>query len=182
MIVVGDAAHSFLPYAGQGGNQAIEDAAVLAICLELAGKRDVPLALRVMEKLRYVVDPVPLLLGLFLRILIKITTGITGYLSSKKVPWRLETLSSMQPGVVKTKLRSHQLSLTRPGFTLITASDIRTRSFTLPPMQLLMAGSIFRQMYQQAGGSVRTMAKASRENAYSLKLTVVSKMDLTVIQ
>lgn len=67
MIVIGDAAHSFLPYAGQGGNQAIEDAVVLAICLELAGKRDVPLALRVMEKLRYVVAPVFFPLGCFLR-------------------------------------------------------------------------------------------------------------------
>nr|ADM34135.1 FAD binding domain protein [Aspergillus sp. MF297-2] len=53
MIVIGDAAHSFLPYAGQGGNQAIEDAAVLGICLELAGTPNVPLALRVVEKLRH---------------------------------------------------------------------------------------------------------------------------------
>ncbi|KAL4784465.1 hypothetical protein BJX76DRAFT_347816 [Aspergillus varians] len=53
MITIGDAAHSFLPYAGQGGNQAIEDAAVLGICLELAGTPNVPLALRVVEKLRH---------------------------------------------------------------------------------------------------------------------------------
>lgn len=53
MIVIGDAAHSFLPYAGQGGNQGIEDAAVLAICLERSGY-DIPLALRSMEKIRYV--------------------------------------------------------------------------------------------------------------------------------
>ena len=53
MIVIGDAAHTFLPFAGQGGNQGIEDAAVLAICLERSGE-DVPLALRTMEKIRYV--------------------------------------------------------------------------------------------------------------------------------
>ncbi|KAH8427321.1 FAD-dependent oxidoreductase [Aspergillus melleus] len=52
MVVIGDAAHSFLPYAGQGGNQGIEDAAVLAICLERSGG-DVPLALRAMEKIRH---------------------------------------------------------------------------------------------------------------------------------
>nr|L7WR46.1 RecName: Full=FAD-dependent monooxygenase notI'; AltName: Full=Notoamide biosynthesis cluster protein I' [Aspergillus versicolor]AGC83580.1 FAD monooxygenase [Aspergillus versicolor] len=53
MIVLGDAAHPFLPHAGQGANQGIEDAAVLALCLQIAGKDDVPLALRVTEKLRY---------------------------------------------------------------------------------------------------------------------------------
>lgn len=54
MVVIGDAAHPFLPYAGQGANQAIEDAASVAICLERAGRGDVPLALRVFEKLRCV--------------------------------------------------------------------------------------------------------------------------------
>lgn len=53
-MLIGDAAHPFLPYTGQGGNQAIEDAAVLAICLQLSGKKNVPLALRVAEKLRCV--------------------------------------------------------------------------------------------------------------------------------
>ncbi|KAI1942314.1 hypothetical protein LOZ12_002533 [Ophidiomyces ophidiicola] len=53
MIVVGDAAHAALPSSGQGGTQAVEDAAVIAISLELAGKKDVPLALAVTEKLRY---------------------------------------------------------------------------------------------------------------------------------
>ncbi|QQK46638.1 TqaE [Penicillium digitatum] len=62
MAVIGDAAHQFLPHTGQGANQAIEDAAVVAVCLRLASlskdsrtpKSDgVPLALRVMEKLRY---------------------------------------------------------------------------------------------------------------------------------
>ncbi|KAL4891855.1 hypothetical protein BDV59DRAFT_194038 [Aspergillus ambiguus] len=53
MIVIGDAAHPMPPNLGQGANQAIEDAAVLAICLELSGKGDIPLGLRVMEKLRH---------------------------------------------------------------------------------------------------------------------------------
>ncbi|RAH65474.1 FAD-dependent oxidoreductase [Aspergillus aculeatinus CBS 121060] len=53
MIVVGDAAHAALPSSGQGGTQAIEDAATLAIALDLAGKKDVQLALSVTEKIRY---------------------------------------------------------------------------------------------------------------------------------
>ena len=52
MIVLGDAAHPFLPHSGQGTNQGIEDAAVLAVALQVAGKSDTPLALRVTEKLR----------------------------------------------------------------------------------------------------------------------------------
>ncbi|KAJ5766293.1 uncharacterized protein N7511_003909 [Penicillium nucicola] len=53
MVLIGDAAHPFLPTTGQGANQAIEDGAVVAICLALAGKQRIPLGLRVMEKLRY---------------------------------------------------------------------------------------------------------------------------------
>ncbi|RHZ46415.1 FAD-dependent oxidoreductase [Aspergillus thermomutatus] len=45
-IVIGDAAHSYLPIFGQGGSQAIEDAAVLAIALELSGKGNVRQALQ----------------------------------------------------------------------------------------------------------------------------------------
>ncbi|GFG20486.1 efflux pump antibiotic resistance protein [Aspergillus udagawae] len=48
-----DAAHSYVPTSAQGTTQAIEDAATIAITLELAGKSQVPLALRTMEKLRY---------------------------------------------------------------------------------------------------------------------------------
>ncbi|KAJ5950557.1 Monooxygenase FAD-binding [Penicillium vulpinum] len=53
MILIGDAAHAFIPTSGQGASQSIEDGAVIAICLELAGKKQVPLALSAMEKLRY---------------------------------------------------------------------------------------------------------------------------------
>lgn len=53
VVVVSDAAHPFLPHAGQGLNQGVEDAAVVALCLEIAGRKDAPLALRVTEKLRY---------------------------------------------------------------------------------------------------------------------------------
>lgn len=54
MIVIGDAAHAMHPNLGQGANMAIEDAAVVATCLELCGKKNMPVGLRVMEKLRCV--------------------------------------------------------------------------------------------------------------------------------
>ncbi|CAK7222045.1 hypothetical protein SBRCBS47491_004734 [Sporothrix bragantina] len=53
MMVIGDAAHAFLPTSGQGAAQAMEDAATVAVCLELAGKDNVPLALRTTQALRY---------------------------------------------------------------------------------------------------------------------------------
>lgn len=43
------------PHISQGATQAIEDAATIAITLELAGKPQVPLALRTMEKMRYTI-------------------------------------------------------------------------------------------------------------------------------
>jgi 2-polyprenyl-6-methoxyphenol hydroxylase-like FAD-dependent oxidoreductase len=43
-VLLGDAAHAMLPHQGQGANQAIEDAAVLAA--ELDGTGDVTAALR----------------------------------------------------------------------------------------------------------------------------------------
>lgn len=54
MILIGDAAHPYPPISGQGGSQAIEDATVVAIALQLAGKDRVPLALRIAEKIRSV--------------------------------------------------------------------------------------------------------------------------------
>lgn len=52
MMVIGDAAHPTPPASAQSGSQAIEDGAVVAIALKLAGKNDVPLALEAAEKIR----------------------------------------------------------------------------------------------------------------------------------
>ncbi|KAL5329615.1 hypothetical protein ACEPPN_003130 [Leptodophora sp. 'Broadleaf-Isolate-01'] len=51
-VVIGDAAHCHLPTSAQGGCQAVEDGITLAICLEKS-KGDVPLALRVFERIRF---------------------------------------------------------------------------------------------------------------------------------
>ena len=75
LALIGDAAHPFLPYvltlrsngmslslrfivfltrtSIQGASQAVEDGVTLAVVLQLAGKADVPLALRAWEKIRY---------------------------------------------------------------------------------------------------------------------------------
>jgi 2-polyprenyl-6-methoxyphenol hydroxylase-like FAD-dependent oxidoreductase len=50
--ISGDAAHPFLPSSGNGASQAIEDGATIATALRLAGKENVPLALRAYEALR----------------------------------------------------------------------------------------------------------------------------------
>ncbi|KAK7425874.1 hypothetical protein QQZ08_007588 [Neonectria magnoliae] len=52
MMVTGDAAHPTPSASAQSGSQAIEDGAVLAITLELSGKKDVPMALQVAERIR----------------------------------------------------------------------------------------------------------------------------------
>ncbi len=52
-ILIGDSAHPLSPAAGQGAAQGIEDANVLAVCLGLAGKRKVSLALQVTERIRH---------------------------------------------------------------------------------------------------------------------------------
>ncbi|EJP66829.1 MAK1-like monooxygenase [Beauveria bassiana ARSEF 2860] len=66
-VVIGDAAHCHLPTSAQGGSQAMEDGVALAVCLQRARMRDsnknnnknnsnnnnVPLALRVMERIRF---------------------------------------------------------------------------------------------------------------------------------
>jgi hypothetical protein len=53
--LLGDAAHPFLPTSQQGGSQAIEDGVTIAICLaKINGeKSQVPLAMRVYERIRY---------------------------------------------------------------------------------------------------------------------------------
>ena len=53
IALVGDAAHPFLPTSIQGASQSIEDGVALAVCLELAGKDRIPLAVRAYEKVRY---------------------------------------------------------------------------------------------------------------------------------
>lgn len=53
IALIGDAAHPFLPTSIQGASQSIEDGVVVATCLELAGKKDVSLAIRAYEKIRY---------------------------------------------------------------------------------------------------------------------------------
>jgi len=53
IALIGDAAHPFLPTSIQGASQSMEDGVVLAICLEKTGKRNIPLAVRAYEKLRY---------------------------------------------------------------------------------------------------------------------------------
>lgn len=53
VLIIGDAAHATNPIAGQGGGQSVEDAATLAVCLELGGKARVTTALKTVEKLRY---------------------------------------------------------------------------------------------------------------------------------
>ncbi|KAI5867535.1 salicylate hydroxylase [Durotheca rogersii] len=52
VIVLGDAAHCHLPTSGQGASQSVEDGAAIAVCLDKA-KGDVPLALRVFERIRF---------------------------------------------------------------------------------------------------------------------------------
>ncbi|TKA82611.1 hypothetical protein B0A55_01382 [Friedmanniomyces simplex] len=53
IVLLGDSCHAHLPTSAQGASQATESAAVLAICLKLAGRANVPLATRTYEKLRF---------------------------------------------------------------------------------------------------------------------------------
>ncbi|KAF8251275.1 FAD/NAD(P)-binding domain-containing protein [Wilcoxina mikolae CBS 423.85] len=53
IALLGDSCHPHLPTSAQGASQATESAAVLALCLKLAGKDSIPLATRVYEKLRF---------------------------------------------------------------------------------------------------------------------------------
>ena len=53
IALLGDCCHPHLPTSAQGASQATESGAVLAQCLLLAGKGNVPLATRVYEKLRF---------------------------------------------------------------------------------------------------------------------------------
>ncbi|KAG1804550.1 uncharacterized protein BJ212DRAFT_1284216 [Suillus subaureus] len=53
IVLIGDAAHPFLPSSMQGASQAIEDGTTLAVTLNLAGKNSVPLGTRTWESIRY---------------------------------------------------------------------------------------------------------------------------------
>lgn len=54
MVLLGDSAHPMLPYVGQGAASAVEDAVVLADCLDFSTQRNLPLrsVLRVYEQVR----------------------------------------------------------------------------------------------------------------------------------
>lgn len=53
VALIGDCCHPHLPTSAQGASQATESAAVLAQCLLLAGRDNIPLATRVYEKIRF---------------------------------------------------------------------------------------------------------------------------------
>jgi salicylate hydroxylase len=52
LTLLGDAAHPMLPHAGQGANQALEDAVALATLLSRANRESAPRALAIYESLR----------------------------------------------------------------------------------------------------------------------------------
>lgn len=53
IALLGDSCHAHMPTSSQGTGQAVESAAVLAMCLDFAGKNNIPLATRTYEKLRF---------------------------------------------------------------------------------------------------------------------------------
>lgn len=54
VVQIGDAAHAFLPTSASGATMAMEDAFSLAACLQLGGKNNLGLAVKVHNELRYV--------------------------------------------------------------------------------------------------------------------------------
>lgn len=54
IALAGDSAHPHLPTSGQGAAQAIEDGACIGAALECGGKSEVPLSLKIFNRLRYV--------------------------------------------------------------------------------------------------------------------------------
>ncbi|KAF4950453.1 hypothetical protein FSARC_13189 [Fusarium sarcochroum] len=53
IIQIGDSAHAFLPTSASGATMAMEDAVSLATCLQLGGKSNLPLAVKVHNTLRF---------------------------------------------------------------------------------------------------------------------------------
>ncbi len=53
IMLLGDAAHPFLPTSAQGATQAMEDGVTLAVCLRRAGKEHVQAALKTHQEIRY---------------------------------------------------------------------------------------------------------------------------------
>lgn len=53
IALLGDSCHPHLPTSAQGASQAVESAAVLAVCLKRAGRDRIPLATRAYEKMRF---------------------------------------------------------------------------------------------------------------------------------
>lgn len=54
VVQIGDAAHAFLPTSAAGATMAMEDGFSLATCLQLGGKSNVSLAVKIHNELRYV--------------------------------------------------------------------------------------------------------------------------------
>jgi 2-polyprenyl-6-methoxyphenol hydroxylase-like FAD-dependent oxidoreductase len=52
ILLLGDAAHPFLPTSAQGATQAMEDGVTIAVCLKRAGKENVPAAVRTHQEIR----------------------------------------------------------------------------------------------------------------------------------
>ncbi|KAK3693129.1 hypothetical protein B0T22DRAFT_400888 [Podospora appendiculata] len=53
ILLLGDAAHPFLPTSAQGATQAMEDGVTIAVCLKRAGKANIPGALKAHQEIRY---------------------------------------------------------------------------------------------------------------------------------
>lgn len=54
VVMAGDSAHPHLATSGSGAAQAIEDAATLGAVIDKLGAKDIPLAFKVFQELRYV--------------------------------------------------------------------------------------------------------------------------------
>lgn len=52
VIQVGDSAHTFLPSSGSGASQALEDAISVTSCLQIGGRSNIPVAIKIHNKLR----------------------------------------------------------------------------------------------------------------------------------